>query len=104
MCPYHINDPEFANELVDSFLAICKNINGANHNEAISEPYQHQVDDSVSKVNAQDSGIVSYSLNDYPNAKPGCYLLLFPDIDDQNILLIICGINDNIKVNYKDYA
>lgn len=23
MCPYHINDPEFANALVDSFMEIC---------------------------------------------------------------------------------
>ncbi|XP_063949826.1 toMV susceptible protein tm-1(GCR26) isoform X2 [Daucus carota subsp. sativus] len=36
--PYHINDPEFANELVDSFLKIFKCVKGHNHHQAVSKP------------------------------------------------------------------
>lgn len=69
--PYHINDPEFANELVDSFLKICKCVKGHNHHQAVSKPDEDlKTDNSGAGVKPQYSGIISYSLNDLPNAKP----------------------------------
>lgn len=69
--PYHINDPEFANELVDSFLKICNSIKGHKHHQAVSKPDEDlKIDNSGSGVKPQDGGIISYSLSDFPNAEP----------------------------------
>lgn len=75
--PYHINDPEFANELVDSFLKICKCVKGQNHHQTVSKPDEDlKTVNSGAGVSPQNSVNISYSLNDFPNAKPGCYFFL----------------------------
>ncbi|XP_059623597.1 toMV susceptible protein tm-1(GCR26) isoform X2 [Cornus florida] len=68
--PYHINDPEFANKLVDSFLEICKNSKGAIGQQDFCESNQDLQKDSVSKINSSGYGTISYSPNDFPDAKP----------------------------------
>ncbi|KAA8531909.1 hypothetical protein F0562_006373 [Nyssa sinensis] len=66
--PYHINDTEFANELVNSFLEICKNYKGASDQQDFCKPNQDLQADSVSKTSGY--GTISYSLSDFPDAKP----------------------------------
>ncbi|CAI9110823.1 OLC1v1010912C1 [Oldenlandia corymbosa var. corymbosa] len=59
--PYHINDEEFANALVDSFLEICENSKDDRHGGASYESIRDIQDDVPS---------ISYSLSNFPNAKP----------------------------------
>ncbi|KAK6150628.1 hypothetical protein DH2020_015560 [Rehmannia glutinosa] len=67
--PHHINDLEFANALVDSFLEICTNFKDVN-SQAIHESIQG----SQSKTSAPEisSSImpIPYSLSNFPDAKP----------------------------------
>ncbi|KAK6150643.1 hypothetical protein DH2020_015575 [Rehmannia glutinosa] len=67
--PHHINDLEFANALVDSFLEICTNFKDVN-SQAIHESIQG----SQSKTSAPEisSSImpISHSLSNFPDAKP----------------------------------
>lgn len=67
--PYHINDPEFANALVDSFLEISKKIC-----EDVSphhcEPSQDLQEDSVSKNNSPGYEIICYRPSNFPDARP----------------------------------
>ncbi|KAM7520164.1 hypothetical protein LguiB_019126 [Lonicera macranthoides] len=68
VCPNHINDLEFANALVDSFLEICKTSKAPSGHQAIGEPKKDvQADNSASTMTG--FGTVSYSLNDFPDAK-----------------------------------
>lgn len=84
MCPYHINDLEFANALVDSFLEICKTSEAPSGHQAIGEPKKDvQIDNCASTMTG--FGTVSYSLNDFPEAKLGYNILLFFCIDDQQL-------------------
>uniref|UniRef100_A0A5B6YLX7 TIM-barrel signal transduction protein n=1 Tax=Davidia involucrata TaxID=16924 RepID=A0A5B6YLX7_DAVIN len=68
--PYHINDPEFANELVNSFLEICKNSKGASDQQDFCKPNQDLQEDSVSKMYSSGYGTISNSPSDFPDAKP----------------------------------
>ncbi|CAK9157117.1 unnamed protein product [Ilex paraguariensis] len=68
--PYHINDTEFANALVDSFLEIFKSCEDTSNNQAICQPNQAlQEDNSASRINS-GNGAISYILSDFPDAKP----------------------------------
>ncbi|KAG9131071.1 hypothetical protein Leryth_006817 [Lithospermum erythrorhizon] len=58
--PYHINDSEFANALVDSFLEIVKK----------SATLTHQVDNSSSVTSSSTGEKLLYAPNNFPNAKP----------------------------------
>ncbi|KAL2552829.1 hypothetical protein Fot_06448 [Forsythia ovata] len=70
--PHHINDLEFANALVDSFLEICTNDKGACSNQTNYESIQDiQKDNSVSEISTtQRNSTISYCLSNFPNAKP----------------------------------
>ncbi|CAA2995414.1 Tm-1 [Olea europaea subsp. europaea] len=68
--PHHINDLEFANALVDSFLEICTNYKGACNNQTSYESIQDiQKDTSVSEISIRRNSTVSYCLSIFPNAK-----------------------------------
>ena len=77
MLPYHINDLEFVNEVVDSFIQICKDSEGTRDFQAFVDPKTDLPERSVSEMNASCQGTISYSLSDYPNAKPGQYISFF---------------------------
>ncbi|KAL3626745.1 ToMV susceptible protein tm-1(GCR26) [Castilleja foliolosa] len=65
--PYHINDLEFANALVDSFLQISTDSKGGN-----SQVNHESTQGSQSKSSTVISSIIpiSYSLSNFPDAKP----------------------------------
>lgn len=68
--PHHINDLEFANALVDSFLEICTNNKGACSNQTSYESIQDiQKDTYVSETSTLRNSTVSYCLSNFPNAK-----------------------------------
>ncbi len=74
--PCHINDPEFANALVDSFLEISiKNSKDSSFLQ-IAKPEANQEfhEDTVSKMNSSSFGAILYSPSDFPDARPGCSL------------------------------
>ena len=64
--PYHINDPEFAKTLVDSFMEIRKR-----HSEDAFVPNQDLHEDSISKPNLLGNETTCYSPSDFPVARPG---------------------------------
>lgn len=70
MYPYHVNDPEFADALVDSFLEISlKNPTDSSPSHvAVDEPSQ---DHSISTVKPSSSGTICYSPSNCPDARPG---------------------------------
>lgn len=74
ICPYHINDPEFANALVDSFLEICGSGKSYIMHRGISEPNQdmeeRQENNPPSKISSMGNRTICYSLTDFPDAKP----------------------------------
>ncbi|PIN15764.1 hypothetical protein CDL12_11573 [Handroanthus impetiginosus] len=68
--PHHINDLEFANALADTFLEIYTNLNGAS-NQAFYESSQGiQNKNSAPEISYRSATPVSYSLSDFPDAKP----------------------------------
>lgn len=73
MYPHHINEPAFANALVDSFLEISMK------NSVDSSPISESQQD-VYKSNVSGMGLTSHDINivrgpsDFPDAKPGCCL------------------------------
>ncbi|XAR73841.1 hypothetical protein NMG60_11007944 [Bertholletia excelsa] len=66
--PYGINDPEFVNELVDSFMEICKNHKGTSDQSV--ETHHDLQEGSASKMSTSGYDTISYSLSDFPDAKP----------------------------------
>ncbi|KAF7134203.1 hypothetical protein RHSIM_Rhsim08G0121400 [Rhododendron simsii] len=68
--PYHVNDPEFVTEVVNSFIEICKNSEVTTDPQAFVEPYPNVQDGSVSMTTIPCHKTVPYSLSDFPNAKP----------------------------------
>ncbi|KAF8406464.1 hypothetical protein HHK36_008551 [Tetracentron sinense] len=70
--PYHVNDPEFANALVDQFLAISlKDSKDASAQQnAFPEPNQDLHEDYISKRNIPDCGTICYNPSDFPDARP----------------------------------
>ncbi|KAI3450983.1 hypothetical protein Pfo_007648 [Paulownia fortunei] len=68
--PHHINDLEFANALVDSFLEICTDLKGV-RSEAIYESTQGSQDKaSAPEISFQSIIPISNSLSNFPDAKP----------------------------------
>ncbi|XP_058227497.1 toMV susceptible protein tm-1(GCR26) isoform X1 [Rhododendron vialii] len=68
--PYHVNDPEFVTEVVNSFIEICENSKVTTDPQAFVEPYPNVQDGSVSMTTIPCHKTVPYSLSDFPNAKP----------------------------------
>ncbi|KAL6993524.1 ToMV susceptible protein tm-1(GCR26) [Sarracenia purpurea var. burkii] len=87
--PYHINNPEFAKEVVDSFLEICKKFEGTSDPQAFVEPSPDFQEASFSKMNTSSHGTIFYSLSDFPNAKPETL---------QRTQLILQQLKDQIRV------
>lgn len=74
--PYHINDKEFANALVDSFLDICRNSKHVGeHDEAVCESIEDTQEDSCVSELRPTSETISYSLSNFPNANPGKFIV-----------------------------
>lgn len=73
MYPHHINDHEFANALVDSFLEIStkSSIRSPPSQVSIPESNQQTHESSVSKMNLSSSGAILRNLIDFPDARPG---------------------------------
>ncbi|KAF2290787.1 hypothetical protein GH714_015458 [Hevea brasiliensis] len=68
-CSYHINDPEFADALVDSFLEISL------ENPMESSPsqiaiYEPCLEHNISTVKSSSCGMICYSPSNYPDARP----------------------------------
>ncbi|KAK8694659.1 hypothetical protein V6N13_072206 [Hibiscus sabdariffa] len=72
MYPYHINDPAFANILVDSFMEICsKNTTDSSLPQvATRESSQDLQKDHDYNVNSLSSGPPTYSPSNFPDARP----------------------------------
>ncbi|KAE8655074.1 Tm-1^GCR26 protein [Hibiscus syriacus] len=72
MYPYHINDPAFANALVDSFMEICsKNTTDSSLPQVAScESSQDLQKDHDYNVNSSSSGSPTYSPSNFPDARP----------------------------------
>ncbi|ONH96903.1 hypothetical protein PRUPE_7G158600 [Prunus persica] len=70
--PHHINDHEFANALVDSFLEIStkSSIRSPPSQVSIPESNQQTYESSVSKMNLSSSGAILRNLIDFPDARP----------------------------------
>lgn len=70
--PYHINDPEFANTLVDSFLEIRKRHSKDADPRKIAAfvPNQDLHEDSISKPNLLGNETICYNPSDFPDARP----------------------------------
>ncbi|KAL2236316.1 UNVERIFIED_CONTAM: ToMV susceptible protein tm-1(GCR26) [Sesamum indicum] len=67
---HHINDLEFANALVDSFLEICTNLIGVGSQATCGSTEGAQDKTSAPKISSQSVISVSYSLSNFPDAKP----------------------------------
>lgn len=69
--PHHINDPEFANALVDSFLEISMKSPLQSTPLQVASPKPSQVhESSVAKMNFSSCETTPHSLSDFPDAKP----------------------------------
>ncbi|KAK4486018.1 hypothetical protein RD792_008680 [Penstemon davidsonii] len=68
--PHHINDLEFANALVDSFLEIYKNSRGVSSPAICESSGGNQDKTSPPDTSSRNVRPVSYSLTSFPNAKP----------------------------------
>ncbi|XP_052197522.1 toMV susceptible protein tm-1(GCR26) [Diospyros lotus] len=68
--PYHINDPEFINEVVSSFLEICSDSSGTIDQQTSVKPNLDLEKGSASEMSMSGHGTISYSLSNFPNAKP----------------------------------
>lgn len=91
--PYHINDVEFANAIVDSFLEINKK-NGKEFSPQIAVAVS--IEDSnvatVPTMGYSSFEATIYSPSDFPDAHPGDYLitLLFCQIRRVIRLILMC--------------
>ncbi|XP_027346724.1 uncharacterized protein LOC113858330 isoform X2 [Abrus precatorius] len=70
MYPYHINDLEFANALVDAFLEINEKTSKDSTHRQITSPEsaEHFHEDNVS--NASSFGTIVYTPSEFPDARP----------------------------------
>ncbi|KAB2004449.1 hypothetical protein ES319_D11G199400v1 [Gossypium barbadense] len=70
--PYHINDPEFAKALVDSFMEICsKNPTDSSLPQVAScESSQDLQKGHDYNVSSSSSGTLTYSPSNFPDARP----------------------------------
>jgi hypothetical protein len=66
LLPYHINDPEFANALVDAFLSMDVKASSS------AQPKQDlNIKRSCSGQKISDSSVIWRPPVDFPDAKPG---------------------------------
>ncbi|GAB4847464.1 ToMV susceptible protein tm-1(GCR26) [Ancistrocladus abbreviatus] len=70
--PYHINDPDFAKALVDSFLEISmKNVKDPNTEKPSSDVSNLPVHDDAEPLSyVPGNQTIQYSLTEFPDAKP----------------------------------
>ncbi|GMH14879.1 hypothetical protein Nepgr_016720 [Nepenthes gracilis] len=70
--PYHINDPEFAKALVDSFLEISmKNTNDPITQKLASHGFSQEInEDAKCPANLRVYQSIHYNLSEFPDAKP----------------------------------
>ncbi|MBA0752919.1 hypothetical protein Gogos_021609 [Gossypium gossypioides] len=70
--PYHINDPEFAKALVDSFMEICSEnpTDSSLPQVASCESSQDLQKGHDYNVNSSSSGTLTYSPSNFPDARP----------------------------------
>lgn len=75
--PFHINDPEFAELLVDSFLEIsASKKKDPSIQTIVSDEHKHDFHDvSQSKIDVPHHQTIDYSLSDFPDAKPGIFCI-----------------------------
>jgi hypothetical protein len=73
MLPYHINDPEFANVLVDAFLSM--DVKASNtispENSMVQTNQDVNTKEYCSTQRTSDSSIIWRSPVDFPDARPG---------------------------------
>ncbi|KAK6237431.1 hypothetical protein QUC31_002900 [Theobroma cacao] len=72
MYPYHINDPEFVDALVDSFIEICSKspTDSSLPQVASCESSQDLQKDHDYNMNSLSSGTITYSPSNFPDARP----------------------------------
>lgn len=68
--PYHINDLKFANAIVDSFLEISTEFKGNGSHATHESTRGTQSKTSAIEINCQNTMPISYSLSNFPDAKP----------------------------------
>ncbi|XP_031253885.1 uncharacterized protein LOC116111864 [Pistacia vera] len=108
--PYHINDPEFAEALVDAFLEISgKNPMDSNSLQNIlCEPSQGLHENSVSNINILSHGMISYSPSNFPDARPEtlqrtqAILLKLRDQIDKGFPIIGAGAGTGISAKFEE--
>lgn len=71
--PYHINDPEFANVLVDAFLSMDIKASSAitQKNNMVLPKQDTNEKESSSGQKTSDSSIIWRPPMDFPDARPG---------------------------------
>ncbi|XP_021274905.1 uncharacterized protein LOC110409771 isoform X2 [Herrania umbratica] len=72
MYPYHINDPEFVDALVDSFMEICSKspTDSSLPQVASYESSQDLQKDHDYNMNSLSSGTITYNPSNFPDARP----------------------------------
>jgi hypothetical protein len=73
LLPYHINNPEFANALVDAFLSmdIKASSNTTQENNMVLPKQDAKEKESCAEEWTSDSSIIWRPPVDYPDARPG---------------------------------
>lgn len=74
--PNHINDPEFAEALVDSFLEIFKFSRSGTPQQTVRTPESQSLVNDILKGNYSDGTAIWRAPIDFPDAKPGFALFL----------------------------
>lgn len=104
--PHHINDPEFANELVNSFLEIStrNSTDSSSLRDSVSESKQHVLKKGVSK----GDGIIVRSPSDFPDARPEtlqrtwAILLRLKDQINKGLPIIGAGAGTGISAKFEE--
>jgi hypothetical protein len=73
LLPYHINDPEFADALVDAFLSMDTKAssNTTQENKMVLPKQDASKKESCAGERTSDSSIIWRRPVDYPDARPG---------------------------------
>lgn len=73
LLPYHINDPEFSNALVDAFLSMDVKVSGTGIqiNSTVQPKQDENSKESCSGQRISDSSIIWRPPVDFPDAIPG---------------------------------
>ncbi|KAJ6732854.1 UPF0261 DOMAIN PROTEIN [Salix koriyanagi] len=106
--PFHINDPEFADALVDTFLEISLgNPKDSTHiQNPVSEPNLELQD--VSNLNSSSHETIYYSLINYPDARPEtlqktqAILQHLKDQIDEGLPIIGAGAGTGISAKFEE--